>query len=359
MLAKISPILAYGVFLSWALITILPLVWMGYSSFKTNEELVRDIYRLPNALIFNQDHEFQVIARSLNVVLNYDPETDPRERIILESTTVAPTRRLMVYFLIKEDMPPAIQALVPGDKLVLRDLPFGTRTRIGWEMIWFYYSSAFIRGTLAQKFVNSLIYAGLGTLFIVFFGLMIGFSLAKLGFPRLSKVISALIGLGYLLSINSVIIPLFLLLRRIGLTDSHLGIILVYTAFGLPMSVLLSTQFIKGLPDSLIESAYIDGASTLRTFVSIIVPMTIPVIITISIVNALGIWNEFLLVLVLASSEATKSLPVGVFSFSSLTSQQLGWQLAALVIAVVPAMAVYFAFSKQLTQGVVGGAVKG
>jgi len=87
--------------------------------------------------------------------------------------------------------------------------------------------------------------------------------------------------------------------------------------------------------------------------------MTIPVIITISIVNALGIWNEFLLVLVLASSEATKSLPVGVFSFSSLTSQQLGWQLAALVIAVVPAMAVYFAFSKQLTQGVVGGAVKG
>jgi len=149
------------------------------------------------------------------------------------------------------------------------------------------------------------------------------------------------------------------LLRRIGLTDSHLGIILVYTAFGLPMSVLLSTQFIKGLPDSLIESAYIDGASTLRTFVSIIVPMTIPVIITISIVNALGIWNEFLLVLVLASSEATKSLPVGVFSFSSLTSQQLGWQLAALVIAVVPAMAVYFAFSKQLTQGVVGGAVKG
>jgi len=184
MLAKISPILAYGVFLSWALITILPLVWMGYSSFKTNEELVRDIYRLPNALIFNQDHEFQVIARSLNVVLNYDPETDPRERIILESTTVAPTRRLMVYFLIKEDMPPAIQALVPGDKLVLRDLPFGTRTRIGWEMIWFYYSSAFIRGTLAQKFVNSLIYAGLGTLFIVFFGLMIGFSLAKLGFPR-------------------------------------------------------------------------------------------------------------------------------------------------------------------------------
>jgi len=171
-------------------------------------------------------------------------------------------------------------------------------------------------------------------------------------------VIMALIGLGYLISINSVIIPLFLMLTAVGLTDSHLGIILVYTAFGLPMAVLLATQFMRGLPNSLIESAYIDGASVFRTFLSIILPMTIPVIITISIMSGLGIWNEFLLVLVLASSDFTKSLPVGVFSFSSLTGTQLGWQLAALVIATLPAMAVYFSFQKKLAEGVAGGALK-
>jgi raffinose/stachyose/melibiose transport system permease protein len=356
---RIAKILSYMVFITWALITILPLIWMGYSSFKTNEELVRDIYKLPNELIFNQNHEFVVIERTLNVMLPYDPDQDPRERIIIESTSIAPTRRLMVYFLIKEDMPAEIQRLTPGDRIELRDLPLFTRTRIGWQMIWFNYISAFVRGGLGGKFFNSLLYAGAGTFLIVIFGLMIGFALAKLGFPKISKFISVIIGLGYLLSINSVIIPLFLLLRSVGLTDSHLGIILVYTAFGLPMSVLLSTQFIKGLPNSLLESAYIDGAGVFRTFWSILLPMTVPVIITVSIINALGIWNEFLLVLVLASSEATKSLPVGVFSFSSLTSQQLGWQIAALVIAVVPAMAVYFSFSKQLTQGVVGGAIKG
>ena len=188
---------------------------------------------------------------------------------------------------------------------------------------------------------------------------MIGFALSKMQFKKLSIFFLSLIGLGYLISIQSVIIPLFLMLTSVNLTDTHLGIILVYTAFGLPLAVLLITQFIRGLPDSLIESAYMDGASVFRTFGSIIVPMSTPVIITVSIISALGIWNEFLLVLVLASSEFTKSLPVGVYSFTSLMGTQLGWQLAALVIATVPAMAVYLAFNRRLTQGVVTGALKG
>ena len=135
-------------------------------------------------------------------------------------------------------------------------------------------------------------------------------------------------------------------------------IILVYTAFGLPMAVMLSSTYIKGLPDSLVESAYIDGATPFRTFMSIIVPMTVPVIVTISIMTALGIWNEFLLVLVMASKESTKSLPVGVYSFSSRTGIQLGWQIAALVIATIPVLVVYFIFQKKLAEGVAGGAIK-
>jgi raffinose/stachyose/melibiose transport system permease protein len=86
--------------------------------------------------------------------------------------------------------------------------------------------------------------------------------------------------------------------------------------------------------------------------------MTVPVIVTIGIMTALGIWNEFLLVLVFASSEFTKSLPVGVYSFSSKTGQQLGWQIAALIIATVPVLIVYFIFHKRLAEGVAGGAIK-
>lgn len=356
---KLGLVGSYAIFISWALITIIPLIWMGYSSFKSNEELTLDIYALPKALFDNKNDEYLVIPKSLNVTLPYDPELDTRERLIIESTTIAPTRRLMLHFLIKDELPADIAGLQPGDTLRVSQLPRAMQREIHWKTVWFNYTSAFVRGKLGGKFLNSVLYSGVSTFFIVLLGLMAGFAVSKMAFKKLSLIIAGLIGFGYLISTNSVIIPLFLLLSKLGLTDTHLGVILAYTAFGLPLSVMLSAQFIKGLPDSLIESAFIDGAGYFRIFFNIIVPMTVPVIITISIISALGIWNEFLLVLVIASSELTKSLPVGVFSFSSLQSAQLGWQLAALVIAILPAMLVYFIFNKRLTQGVVAGAMKG
>jgi raffinose/stachyose/melibiose transport system permease protein len=294
----------------------------------------------------------------LNVILPYDPEVDKRERLIIESATISPGRRLMVQFLLKDELPPELRRLQPGDRLRVSQLPPALRLKLNLGTVWFNYASAITRGTLGLKFLNSIVYTAVSTFLIALLSLMISFALSKLPFRKLSVFLLGLIGLGYLLSIQSVIIPLFLLLSRARLTDTHVGIILVYTAFGLPLAVLLMTQFMRGLPDSLIESAYIDGASVFRTFGSIMVPMSVPVIVTVSIISALGIWNEFLLVLVLASSEATKSLPVGVFSFTSLMGTQLGWQLAALVIATAPVMAVYLAFNKSITKGVVAGALK-
>jgi raffinose/stachyose/melibiose transport system permease protein len=351
-------VVSYTVFTIWALITVLPLIWMLYSSFKSNDELIRNPFLLPHDLFDNWNDEYLVIPRALNVILPYDPEVDRRERVIIESATISPGRRLMVQFLLKEKLPPELRDLKPGDRIRLWQLPPGLRLKVSLGTVWFNYVAAITRGTLVLKFLNSIIYTGVSTFLIAFLALMIGFALSKLPFRRLSVFVLGLIGLGYLLSIQSVIIPLFLMLTRAKLTDTHLGIILVYTAFGLPLAVLLMTQFMRGLPDSLIESAYIDGATVFRTFLSIMVPMSVPVIVTVSIVSALGIWNEFLLVLVFASSEATKSLPVGVFSFTSLMGTQLGWQLAALVIATAPVMAVYLAFNKSITRGVVAGALK-
>jgi len=357
--AWVGRIVSYLVFVAWTLITVIPLVWMLYSSFKSNEELTLDIYALPRALFDNRNDEYEVNNRELNVILDYEPDLDARERLFIESTTIAPGRRLMVFALVKEDLPPAIAALKAGDRLRVSQLPAPLQAKINRQTIWFNFRSAVIRGRLAGKFVNSVMYAGVSTFFIVMLGLMLGFGLSKMGFPKVSALVGGLIGLGYLISINSVIIPLFLMLAKMKLTDNQLGIILTYVAFGLPLSVLLSTQFIRELPDSLIESAYIDGATAFRTFAALIVPLSIPVAVTVAIISALGIWNEFLLVLVLASSEFTTSLPVGVYSFSSLTSTQLGWQLAALVIAVLPVMVVYFIFNRRIAEGVVAGSIKG
>jgi len=354
----LGTVLAYTVLISWLLITVVPLLWMFYSSFKSNEELTRNIYAAPLDLFMNGDDEYIVRGPALNIPYDYDARIDKRPRLILESTTISPGRRIMMYFLLKEKLPPEI-ANRPVDAIVkVSELPASMRLDIHLKTVFFNYRSAIRAGGLVFKFFNSVIYAGISTFLIVLFGLMIGYALAKMRFKKISKVVMGLIGAGYLISINSVIIPLFLMLSKFHLTDTHIGIILVYTAFGIPLSVMLASQYISGLPDSLIESAYIDGASPFQTFFKIIVPMCAPVSITISIISALGIWNEFLLVLVIGSSEATKSLPVGIFSFSSLTSTQLGWQLAALVVGTLPAMIIYFTFNKYLTQGVVAGSVK-
>lgn len=355
---SVGRVVSYVVFISWTLITIVPLIWMTYSSLKSNEELTRDIYALPYELFQNMDDVYTVIKPDLNVIRDYNPAKDKRERITIESDTIAPGRRLMCFFLVKEDMPPEIQNLKIGDKVVVHDLPAPVRRYINRKTMRFNYESALIRGGLAGKFLNSTIYSAMSTFLVVILGSMVAYALSKMQFKKISNAVMVLFGLGYLISIPSLIIPLFLMLSKVGLVDTHMGLILVYTATGLPLSVLLTTQFMHGLPNSLVESAYIDGASVFRTYWSIILPMTTPVVITISILSALGVWNEFLLVLVLASSELTKSLPVGVFSFSSLTGTQLGWQLAALVIATLPAMIVYFTFNQRLTKGVVAGAVK-
>ena len=372
--------LSYFIFILWTIITLIPLVWMLYSSFKTNEELTKDIYSLPHDLLSVSENFYDVVPPQTNIVYTNGlleslgiKSTKQRDEInekliILESPTIGAHKRIMVHFVKRSDIPEGsltfdgkdLKNIQPGDGVQVKcsDLPKSIQIRIGWNTLWWNFTSAWVRGELGKGFINSIIYTVASTFLVVLLGLMLGYGTTKFKFKKTAAIVSAAIALGYLLDINQLIVPLFLMLTKLGLTDTHIGIIMVYTAFGLPMAVMLSSTYIKGLPDSLVESAYIDGASPFRTFISIIVPMTVPVIVTISIMTALGIWNEFLLVLVMASKESTKSLPVGVYSFSSRTGIQLGWQIAALVIATIPVLIVYFAFQKKLAEGVAGGAIK-
>ncbi len=332
---------------------------MFYSSFKSNEEITLDPFSLPYALFDNANDAYVVIKPDANVTLDYDPSADKRERLFVESTTVAPQRRYMVFTLVKEELPPAVANLGVGEKLTVSQLPFATQLYVSINTVFFNFVSSVTKAELGVKFVNSVVYTSVSTFLVVIFGLMTGFAVSKLKLRRLSFVIKGAYGLGYLITISSIFIPLFITLSRAGLTDNPIGVIITYIAFWLPMSVMLSSQFISGLPDSLIESAYIDGASTMKTFFAIILPMCNPVAITIAIVTALQIWNEFLLVLIITSTSSYQTLPVGVYSFSGLTSLQAGWQYAAMVLAIVPVMIVYFIFNKRIVGGVVTGAIKG
>lgn len=221
------------------------------------------------------------------------------------------------------------------------------------------YVKAWTTGSLGQLFFNSVVYVTVSTGLIILFSMMAGYAFAKMRFVRTSKALYAFIGLGILISMQAILIPLYLQMSQLGLLNTRWGLILVYVALGLPMSTYMATEYIKGIPDAVIESAYMDGASNARMFLSIVFPMTRPVMVVLVIINILAYWNEFMMAFVLTNTNDLYSLPVGIYSFSSATSVQYGLQFAALSIAILPVLFVYFAFHKQITQGVIAGAVKG
>ncbi|GHT67036.1 sugar ABC transporter permease [Spirochaetia bacterium] len=225
---------------------------------------------------------------------------------------------------------------------------------------WFFdnYPQTWVRGNFAQLIFNSFIYTVVTTGAVIMLGFMLGFAFAKIP-SKLTPVLFGSFIIGILLTLQSILIPLFLMIRSVGLYNTRLGVLIPYIGVGLPMCVYLSTEFIKSIPTALIESARIDGAKYLRIFWSIVLPMAAPVAVTVAILQITGTWNEFMLINVLVSSDALKSLPVGINRFSGAMSIDYGKQFTALVIGVIPMIIFYLAFRKQITHGVSAGAVKG
>ncbi|HOZ71797.1 MAG TPA: carbohydrate ABC transporter permease [Spirochaetales bacterium] len=220
------------------------------------------------------------------------------------------------------------------------------------------YVEAWKMGDFGLLFPNSLIYTIGATVGIVFVSLLAGFAFAKIA-SRATKPIYNGFVIGILITAQSLMIPLFLEVNLLGIYNTRFAVLLVYIGTGLPIGVYLATEYIKAIPSALIESARIDGASFWRIFAKIIVPMSMPVAVTLSILNISNIWNEFALINILVSRTELKSLPLGIYKFSGSLSTDYGKQFAALTIGMVPMLLFYIVFRKQITRGVAAGAVKG
>ena len=220
------------------------------------------------------------------------------------------------------------------------------------------YKDAWVRGKFPMLIVNSVIYTGITTLAILVFSAMAGFGFAKIR-HKATPILYGSFVIGILLTLQSIMVPLFLIVNWVGLYNTRLGVLIPYIGIGMPMGVYLGTEYIKSIPDALVESARIDGATYGRIFWRIIVPMSIPVAVTVAILTVTGTWNEFMLINILTSSDGLKSLPVGVQKFAGALSTDYGKQFAALVIGLIPMLLFYLAFRKEITKGVAAGAVKG
>jgi raffinose/stachyose/melibiose transport system permease protein len=235
-----------------------------------------------------------------------------------------------------------------------------TESKLSLPKEWFTknYPISWTTGRFHVLILNSILYTSVSVISIIFFSFMAGFAFAKLP-SKVTPVLHGSFIIGILITIQCIMVPIFLMINWVGLYNTWLGVLIPYIGIGLPMAVYLATAYIKSIPDEVIESARIDGAKYLRIFQSIVLPMAAPVAATVAILGVTGTWNEFMLINILVSSDRLKSLPVGINMFSGALASDYGKQFSALVIGMMPMIVFYVIFRKQITKGVSAGAVKG
>lgn len=218
------------------------------------------------------------------------------------------------------------------------------------------YAHAWTDAGIRQFFLNTVIVVGAALVLVMLLGAMCAYVLARFTFPG-ARFIYYLMLAGLTFPIFLAIVPLFFVLKNIGLINTLPGLIMVYVAFALPFTVFFLYAFFKTLPDDVYEAALIDGAGEWRTFFRIMLPMARPGIAAVAIFNFLGLWNQFLLPVALNTDQSRYVLTQGMASFASQAGYAVdfGALFAAVVITVVPVLIVYVIFQRRLEGSVSRG----
>jgi raffinose/stachyose/melibiose transport system permease protein len=226
--------------------------------------------------------------------------------------------------------------------------------------VWTQYSDQLAGkvGAFWPELANSLI-VGLGTVGVVLIaGTFAGYALARMRF-RLNGLIYAYFQLGLLFPLAVAILPLYLQLRAFHLLDTRLGVILPQAAFGLAMMLMLLRGFIKAIPNELEEAAAIDGYSRFGFLFRIVVPLSTPILATVSVLTLVASWNNFFTPLLVFNSEKKFTLPMGVMNFMGEHAADWNLILAFLTLAMIPAVVLYILCQRYIVAGLTGGAIKG
>jgi N-acetylglucosamine transport system permease protein len=222
------------------------------------------------------------------------------------------------------------------------------------------WSRAWTKAHMSRYFINTVIVVGFSTVGTMLFGSMAAYVLARFEFFG-NRFIYFLFVAGMAFPVVMVLVPLFFVTKNLGIINTLPGLVLVYIAYSLPFTVFFMTSFFRTLPTSVAEAALVDGASHTRTFFQIMVPMARPGIISIGIFNVLGQWNQYLLPLVLNQGNTDKwVLTQGLADLAVQQGYQGDWSglFAGLSIAMLPVLAVYIVFQRQVQAGLTAGAVK-
>ena len=219
-----------------------------------------------------------------------------------------------------------------------------------------HYAALFTRLNLGRYLLNSALIAVTVTLISLVVNSMAGYAFAKLRFrarERLFRVLAA----GLVLPVQVAMLPLFLLLKQLGLINSYWGVIIpgLASIFG----IFLIRQYATSIPDDLLDAARIDGAGELRIYWTVVLPTIVPILATLAIWTFLSTWNDFMWPLIVLSDEAKFTLPVALANLSGEHVQDTELMMAGSVLTVLPVLVVFLFLQRYYVQGIMVGSVKG
>ena len=222
------------------------------------------------------------------------------------------------------------------------------------------YSTAWREANMGIGFINAIIISGAALALTLILGSMVSYAIARRKLRR-ENTLSTLFLLGLLIPAMVGLTPAFIMARAVGLFDTRLILILLYTSMELPFCVFLMTSFFRTIPHELEEAAYIDGASPWMTFFKIIVPLVRPAFVTAGIFAFLDFWSEYMYGLMFITDSNKVTVAMNILQFKTGTGVKVNWGVttAACVIFVAPVLIVYCIAQKKLIGGLTAGSVKG
>lgn len=223
------------------------------------------------------------------------------------------------------------------------------------------WGRAWDKARVGRYMLNTFLIVGVSTFGTMVFGSMAAYVLARYKFFG-SRAIYLMFVSGMTFPVFLALVPLFFVVRNLGMLGTYQGIILVYIAYSLPFTVFFLAAFFRTLPTSVAEAAMIDGCGHWRTFFQIMLPMAKPGLVSITIFNVIGQWNQYLLPIVLLPGDVQDKwvLTQGIAEISTSAGYQTDWPglFAALSMAIIPVVVIYIIFQRQIQSGLTAGALK-
>jgi multiple sugar transport system permease protein len=218
------------------------------------------------------------------------------------------------------------------------------------------YRELFASRGLGRYLANSVFLASAATLASLVFNVAAGYAFAKLRFPGRERIFRLLLG-ALVIPGQVAMVPLFLLLKQLGLVNSYGGVLV--PALASIFGIFLVRQYALSIPDDLLEAARIDGASEFRIFRSIVLPALKPIIVTLAVFTLLGTWNDFMWPLIVLADQDLYTLPVALAALAREHVQDDELMMAGSVVTILPVLLVFLSLQRYYLQGLLAGSVKG